>query len=144
MATAVIVTFDANDPVALAHFWAKVTGYELAPPPAGFDSWEAWATAEGVPEENWNDTRALVDPEGRGPRLFFQKVPEVKSAKNRLHLDLQIGGGREVPLAERKRKIAAEADRIEALGATRVGPYEEWGSYWIVMQDPEGNEFCVD
>lgn len=144
MATAVQITFDANDPPSLADFWAAALGYVIPPPPPGHDSWDDWATSMGIPPEEWDRARALEDPEGKGPRLFFQKVPEGKAAKNRLHLDLRIGGGGDVPLEERKRRIGAEADRIEALGASRVGPMEENGSYWIVMQDPEGNEFCVD
>ena len=144
MATAVQVTFDAIDPAKLAEFWASAIGYVMQPPPDGFDSWEGWADSMNIPEENRNDASALVDPDGAGPRFFFQKVPEGKAAKNRLHLDLRIGGGPELSLDERKNRIDAEAVRIEALGATRVGPMEVRGSYWVIMQDPEGNEFCVD
>ena len=75
------VTFDANDPAGLADFWALALGYEIQPPPRGFDSWDDWATGMGIPEENWNDARALVDPTGEGPRIFFQRVPEGKTAK---------------------------------------------------------------
>ena len=144
MATAVQVTFDANDPPSLADFWAAALGYEIPPPPPGFDSWDDWAIEEGIPEEEWDMARALVDPDGVGPRFFFQKVPEGKTAKNRLHLDLRVAGGPGTPFKTKKQRIDAEAERIEALGATRIGPVEERGQYWIVMQDPEGNEFCVD
>lgn len=144
MATQVQITFDANDPPRLAEFWAAALGYEIPPPPPGHDSWDDWAVAQAIPEEKWGDARALVDPTGAGPRIFFQKVPEGKTAKNRVHLDLRIGGGPDVPLELRKQRIDAEVDRIEALGAMRLGPVEEHGSYCFVMQDPEGNEFCVD
>ena len=82
-------------------------------------------------------------PDGVGPRIFIQKVPERKTAKNRLHLDLNVGGGPGNPLDERKAKVGAESDRLAAAGATVVGPMEQRGEFWIVMQDPEGNEFCL-
>jgi hypothetical protein len=94
-----------------------------------------------IPEENWNDARALVDPGGSGPRVFIQKVPEGKITKNRVHLDLNVGAG--LPREERRPAVEAAADRLVTAGATIVRPFEERGSFWIVMQDPEGNEFCV-
>jgi hypothetical protein len=87
------VTFDAADPAALAAFWAGALGYVADPPPEGFASWEAWATDQGIPEERWNDASAIVDPDGAGPRIFFQKVPEGKAAKNRVHLDVRTAPG---------------------------------------------------
>ncbi len=144
MATQFQVTFDSNDPSELTEFWAAALGYEFPQPPPGHDSWDNWATAINIRREEWDNARALVDPDGNGPRIFIQKVPERKTAKNRVHLDLRIGGAPEAPLATRKELILAEADRLEALGATRIGPIEERDSYHIVMRDPEGNEFCVD
>jgi len=137
------VTFDAADPAALGEFWAIALGYVVPPPPPGHDSWDDWARAEGIPEENWNDARALVDPGGSGPRIFIQRVPEPKVAKNRVHLDLNVGGGPGTPLEERRRRVAARAADLEAAGATVVGPMEVRDEYWMVMQDPEGNEFCL-
>jgi hypothetical protein len=135
------VTFDATDPDALARFWAEaLPGYQLQPPPPGFDSWDAFLADNGVPPEHRNDASAIV---GDGPRVFFQKVPEAKSAKNRVHLDLQAGGGPSVPLDEQRTRIQAEVARLEALGATVVGHNAEMGVAWTVMTDPEGNEFCV-
>ena len=142
MSHAFQVTFDANDPHALAGFWAIALGYVFEPPPPEFDSWDEWAQAMGIPEEKWNDARALVDPEGNGPRLFFQKVPEGKAAKNRVHLDINVTG-RGMPVEERRPIVEAAIDPLLAAGATLVRPYEEHGGYWMVMQDPEGNEFCV-
>jgi hypothetical protein len=136
------VTFDAADPAALSAFWAEALGYVIEPPPEGFESWDEWATDMGIPEENWNDARALVDSGGAGPRLFFQKVPEPKTAKNRVHLDVNVSR-RDVAEEERRRDVGAAVSRLVDLGASVLGSFEEHGSYWVVMQDPEGNEFCV-
>jgi hypothetical protein len=137
------ITFDAADPSRLAGFWETALGYVVPPPPPGHDSWEAWAIVEGIPEENWNDARALIDPEGEGPRIFIQRVPEPKTAKNRVHMDVNVGGGPQTPLTERMQRVDAEAQRLVAEGATMVGPMTQRGEYWVVMQDPEGNEFCL-
>ena len=95
-------------------------------------------------EEHWNDKSAVSDAEGRGPRLFFQKVPEPKTTKNRLHLDVRAAPGTEG--AEREAALNAEADRLVALGARVVEPFhvDPMGAAFIVMSDPEGNEFCLD
>src|SRR6266508_2736130 len=90
--------------------------------PAGFDDWRSYFRSIGVPEEELHGATDvyLVDPDGVGPQLFFQQVPEGKVVKNRIHLDLQVGGGREVPLETRRRRVNAEADRLVGLGATRL------------------------
>ncbi len=106
MSLAVQVTFDCADPGALAAFWAEVLGYELQGPPPGFVSWDAALEAWGVPEEHRNDRSAAVDPDGAGPRLFFQKVPEGKAAKNRVHLDVRAAAG----LTGHDRMAALEAE----------------------------------
>lgn len=137
------VTFDCADPAALAGFWAEALGYVLQPPPPGFDDWPAFLTANGVPRDRWNAMTAIVDPKGDGPRLLFQRVPEPKTAKNRMHLDLHLGGGLDVPIEQRRARTDAEVSRLEALGATRVEAHEEMGVYWVVLRDPEGNEFCA-
>jgi hypothetical protein len=143
VALAVQVTFDAANPPALADFWALALGYQHEPPPKGFTSWLEWAASVGIPEANWDDNRALIDPDGTGPRLFFQRVPEPKTAKNRVHLDVRAAPGVTDP-DERKRRLWAHADTLVDAGASVVGEMEERGQYWIVMQDPEGNEFCLD
>ena len=143
MAVGVQVTFDAADPQALAAFWGETLGYVEQDPPEGFDSWEAWAVANDVPRERWGDFAARVDPDGAGPRLFFQRVPEPKTAKNRVHLDLAVGGGRDTPPEESRRNIAAAVERAVAAGATKVREVDERDEYWVVLQDPEGNEFCM-
>jgi catechol 2,3-dioxygenase-like lactoylglutathione lyase family enzyme len=143
MAVGIQVTFDAADPQALAAFWGETLGYVEQDPPEGFDSWEAWAVANDVPLETWGDFDARVDPDGAGPRLFFQKVPEPKTAKNRVHLDLAIGGGRGTPPEESRAMIAAAVERAVAAGATMLREVDERGEHWVVLQDPEGNEFCL-
>jgi len=85
-----------------------------------------------------------VDPDGHGPRLFFQRVPEGKSAKNRVHLDVRAAPG--LQGEERMAALAAESERLVRLGAGVVKRFEPDGmsAGFIVMQDPEGNEFCLD
>ncbi len=144
MATSIQVVFDTADPDREARFWADALGYVLQPPPEGFASWDAFLAAQGIPEERWHEASAVVDPDGRGPRLFFQVVPEGKTAKNRMHMDLNVSGPRGTPLEERKRRVDAEVARLKALGASDArGAMEKEEDYWVRMNDPEGNEFCV-
>jgi hypothetical protein len=144
MATKVQIVFDCADPASQAAFWQQALHYVLPSPPEPHATWEDWARAEGIPEESWNDAAAAEDPDGLGPRLFFQKVPEGKVAKNRVHLDLNAGGGNAVPLDERRARVNAEVARLKDLGATdERGAMEKAGEYWVRMNDPEGNEFCV-
>lgn len=143
MTTSFQVTFDALDPASLSDFWAAALGYVVPPPPPEFESWDDWATAMEIPEENWNDARALVDPDGVGPRVFFQRVADAKQGKNRVHLDLNASGGPGTSIERRRRLVDAEVERLVAAGATKLGPMEERGGYWFVLADPEGNEFCV-
>jgi hypothetical protein len=138
-------TFDAADPAAQAVFWADVLGYEVQPPPPPFSSWEEALEAFNVPVEHRNDASAVVDPGGHGPRVFFQRVPEGKTVKNRVHLDVRAAPGLEGE--ERMAALGAEAHRLAALGATVLARHEpapplEAGHY--VLADPEGNEFCLD
>ena len=144
MATGIQLVFDTHDPDREASFWAEALGYIFQPPPEGFASWDDALRSWGIPESAWQDAAAIVDPDGVGPRVYFQKVPEDKTAKNRLHMDLNVSGGREVPVEERKRRVNAEVERLKALGASdERGPMEKEGDYWFRMNDPEGNEFCV-
>ena len=110
-ATKVQVVFDCADPAAQAAFWAEALHYIVPAPPPPHATWEDFLRAEGVPEGSWNDANAVEDPDGAGPRLYFQKVPESKVAKNRMHLDLNVGGGSSVPLEERRRRVDAEEAR---------------------------------
>lgn len=140
MATGIQVTFDCADPGAQASFWAQALGYVVQPPPEPFASWDEALTAWGVPEGLRNSRSAAVDPDGDGPRFFFQQVPEAKQVKNRVHVDIKAGGTGD----DRRARVDSEVERLQGLGATVLNPLEEWGGYCVVMQDPEGNEFCVD
>ena len=144
MGPTIQVTFDAANPDALARFWAGVLGYVIQQPPSGFDSWEAFLDEQGIPKEKWNDASAIVDPDGQRARIYFQRVPEGKTAKNRMHLDVNVGGGHNVPLEERRRAVTEAADRAIALGARKLYEMDgDFGEWWITLADPEGNEFCM-
>jgi hypothetical protein len=153
MSRQIQVTFDAHDPRALSCFWRDVLGYVHPGPPGvelpeGADPLAAWddaLTRAGVPKEQHNSRSAVEDPDGQGPRLFFQRVPEDKVAKNRLHLDVRAAPGLEGE--ERMAALEAECDRLVALGGKRVRrdePTPPMSLGFIVMTDPEGNEFCLD
>jgi catechol 2,3-dioxygenase-like lactoylglutathione lyase family enzyme len=130
------LTIDSRDPHALSDFWAEVLGYE--------------------PEDHHDQIKELLDAghvsldltvqhhgrlswvigtgiRGAGRRILFTRVPEPKTIKNRWHIDLNVGRDR----------IPDEIARIEALGGQQVREVEEWGQYHVVLQDPEGNEFCL-
>jgi hypothetical protein len=144
MPTRIQIVFDAAEPARLAEFWIEALGYRLPDPPPPHATWDDWARAEGIPKERWDDARAIEDPGGERPRIFIQRVPEGKVSKNRMHLDLGVSGGPGTPLEERKRRVDAEVARLKALGATdERGTMEQRGEYWVRMNDPEGNEFCV-
>lgn len=145
MAVAFQVTFDCADPDAMAGFWSTALDYRLPAPPQGFDTWEAFLESMGTPESEWNSRSAIEDPDGSGPRIFFQRVPEPKTSKNRVHLDVNAGGGHATEADERRRNVDAKVEELTAAGATVVRTHDEaaWDERWVVMQDPEGNEFCV-
>jgi hypothetical protein len=143
MAIRVQVVFDAAEPEKLAAFWGEALGYVEEDPPEGFATWEEWADASGIPVEDRGKYASRVDPDGVGPRLFFQRVPEPKTAKNRVHLDLAVGGGRGTPTEERRPRVAAAVERALAAGATKLREHNELDEHWVVLQDPEGNEFCL-
>ncbi|MCP2253144.1 Glyoxalase-like domain-containing protein [Prauserella aidingensis] len=145
MARHLQITIDAVDPETLGTFWADVLGYRQMDPPGGHATWNEALAAMGVPEERWNDANAIVDPDGAGPRIFLQRVPEEKAGKNRLHIDVRAAPGLEGD--PRMAALEEEAERLVALGAKRLERFEPappLGAGWIVMADPEGNEFCLD
>jgi hypothetical protein len=143
VAAGVQVVVDCADPARLAEFWAAALGYRVQEPPTGFATWQEFLAARAVPESEWNSANAVVDPAGRGPRVYFQRVPEGKIVKNRVHLDVNVGGGLAVPIEERRTRAHAESERLQRLGATEVRVNDDWRGFSIVMQDPEGNEFCL-
>jgi predicted enzyme related to lactoylglutathione lyase len=107
------LVLDCADPDRLAEFWAAALGYT-----------HVGAAGSYV---------LLVSSEPGAPKLLLQRVPEPKSGKNRMHLDIEVPD------------IEAEARRLVGLGATRIAdePLAEHGTTWVLMSDPEGNEFCV-
>lgn len=147
------ITFDAHDPHDLSRFWRDALGY-VVPGPPGVDlpegadplaAWDDFLARLGVPQDQRHSRSAIEDPEGHGPRLFFQQVPEDKVAKNRVHLDLRAAPGLEGE--QRMTALETECDRLVALGATRLqrfDPVPPMSAGHIVMADPEGNEFCLD
>jgi hypothetical protein len=135
------LTFDAANPRRLGQFWADVLSYVEQPPPPGFADWDAALDAMGVPADQRDIRYSIVDPGQQRPRLLFQKVPEPKTAKNRMHLDVNVGAG--LTAEDRKTAARRRADELIVLGATEVRAQTEFGESWIVMQDPEGNEFCL-
>jgi hypothetical protein len=144
MATRWTVTIDCARPAELAGFWALALGYVVRPAPAGFGSWEEWFTHHGVPEEEWGEGAYLSDPDQEGPAISFLRVPEPKVAKNRLHLDVQVGGGRETPWETRWPRVVEAVERLTAAGASVIREEALDGRPdHMVMADPEGNEFCL-
>ncbi|MFD3333906.1 VOC family protein [Streptomyces sp. NPDC058700] len=136
------VTFDCAEPERVARFWCEVLGYVVPPPPEGFATWDAYNQA--LPPEDRDAWFACVDPSGAGPRLYFQRVPEGRTVKNRLHLDVRVATG--LVGEERLARLEAEGARLTALGATRVQllPADDDNESCLAMQDVEGNEFCLD
>ncbi len=120
------VTFDCAEPVRVARFWAETLGYR-----AEYD-------------DELGGSASCLDPTRAGPRLYFQRVPEGKVVKNRLHLDIRVGTG--IVGDERVAVLEEECSRLVGLGATRVRLLvaDEENESCLVMQDVEGNEFCLD
>ena len=124
------IVFDCVDASPLARFWAAALGWSVAP----YDEAElARLRAEGVDEPEEDPSVLVEPPEGSDlPTIFFTEVPEDKMVKNRVHLDLVADAA-----------IEDDVERLRQLGATVRNWSEEDGNVWAVMQDPEGNEFCV-
>jgi hypothetical protein len=146
------LVIDCVRPEPLARFWAAALGYVLEPPPAGFATWDDYYRDLGLPESFLgHGTDCIVDPDGAGPRIWFQVVPETKTIKNRLHLDVHASGGRAVPLATRRERVDTEARRLASLGATIIETSDDEDPddgavdhYAVAMKDPEGNEFDIN
>ena len=136
------ITFDCAEPERVARFWCEVLGYAVPPPPSGFASWDEFDRS--LPPEDQGASFACADPTGSGPRLYFQRVPEGKVVKNRVHLDVRVGTG--LVGDERVAALEAECARLIPLGAKRVHLLRADGTNesCLLMQDVEGNEFCLD
>ena len=140
------LTIDANDPAALARFWARALGYQPAPPAVPETAWHALYRARLGEDAAFADR--LFDPAGLRPPIWFQEVPEAKAGKNRLHLDLYpTGRDRALPMERRIGIVEAKVAELTRLGASverrdrQDDPQDP--VYFVVMHDPEGNEFCV-
>jgi Glyoxalase-like domain len=148
MAVRYQLVIDCTDADRMARFWAAALGYELEPPPPGFATWDDWRRDIGLPEsELGGGADSIIDPAGRGPRIWFNVVPDRKTTvKNRLHLDVHVSGGRSLPIETRRERVDAEARRLAELGATITGPLiaEGLDHYAVGMKDPEGNEFDIN
>jgi hypothetical protein len=136
------VVLDAAAPARLAEFWALALDYALEPPPHGFETWEDFGRSIGMPEEEFGDQAAIIDPADEGPRVYFQRVPERKTAKNRVHLDVRVAG-REMEGEERKRLVSEKVEQLVEAGASIAWVNDTVRDNSIVLRDPEGNEFCV-
>lgn len=138
------VTIDCADPAGLAAFWKLALDYVDASPPDGFASWPEWFRSFGVPPEEWDDGAYIEDPGGVRPSISFLKVPERKVTKNRMHLDVQVGGGRSQPWEVRWPRVTEAVQRLTAAGATIIREDVSDGvPDHVTMADPEGNEFDV-
>ena len=141
------LVIDCADPDRLSRFWADALGYELAPPPTGFATWNDYYRDLGIPEAELSaGSDRISDPEGHGPPIWFQVVPDAKVVKNRLHLDIHASGERTDPFETRRERVDAEANRLAGLGATITVVMDQEGldHYAVGMKDPEGNEFDIN
>ncbi len=140
------LTIDANDPALLARFWAQALGYRPVPPAQPDTSWHTHYRARLGAAAAFDDR--LFDPDGLRPPIWFQQVPETKAGKNRLHLDLYpTGRDNTLPQQQRIDIVEAKVAELVELGAsverrTRDDNPED-PVYFVVMRDPEGNEFCI-
>lgn len=144
------LTIDCRDPDVLVAFWCTALDYVPEPAPGGHASWLEYWRAIGLTEDELvgvdeSTCDSIVDPAGQRPRIWFQVVPETKTAKNRVHLDLDVTDGRSGDLTGRRAAVDAEAERLLVHGARTVRVLAPPGAnyYAIVMADPEGNEFCI-
>ena len=148
MAPTVSLTVDCRDAAVMVAFWQPLLGYHVAHPPHPFATWRDWYLDIGVPAEEivGDGADRLAPPhEAHGVNIWFQQVPEPKSGKNRLHLDLHVSGGPSVERNERRRVIEVAVADVEARGGTflRWNQDDAADHVGAVMADPEGNEFCI-
>ena len=142
MSHSIQVVIACEDPSRLVEFWASALGYIPEPPPEGFDTWQDFADAIGIPEANLNDIGAVIDPDGIGPRFLFERY-NGGEPNQRVHIDVNVIGAN-VTDEERRDLLAEERARLEALGARfKKEATGIAGEYWIEMIDPGGNWFCV-
>jgi hypothetical protein len=131
------VTIDCQHPVVLSRFWCDLLGYIEEPPPQGYDNWHDYDLANGVSTDQAESGCTIIDPDGHGPRLYFQQVPEPKTVKNRVHLDIVASERHRWP------EVADAAERAMAQGGRTIRQSDDPDDRFIVLADPEGNEFCL-
>lgn len=134
------VAVDSSDPHALADWWAKALHWDVEPSNEEFirKMVDAGHAAESDTKTHggvlvWRAGQAINNPEGGSPRVLFQLVPEAKTVKNRMHLDVRVGA----------EHIEQEVERLTAAGARELWRGSQGPHWWVTMADPEGNEFCV-
>ncbi|KGN36195.1 VOC family protein [Knoellia subterranea] len=138
------ITCDCADAQVVSRFWARALGWVEAPPPEGWDDWPTFLRDHEVPEEEWGDGAAIRPAAGDGPTISFLKVPEAKTVKNRVHLDVKVSGGRHLDQELRLSRMCAKEADLVAHGATTLREDVVDGHLdHLVMLDPEGNEFCI-
>ena len=121
------VVFDCAKPSALARFWAAALGYSMRP----YDVAEIQRLREAGIDDIEDDPAVVIDPPGDGPNVWFNRVPEPKSGKNRVHIDINLQSVDEID-----RLVELGARILRPLGAVEDEP-------WAILADPEGNEFCA-
>jgi hypothetical protein len=136
------VTFDCAEPERVARFWREVLGHPVPPPPEGFATWQDHDRS--LPPGYEGPAYAWIDATDTAPRLFFQRVPEGKVVKNRVHLDVRVGTG--LVGDARVAVLEAECARLVALGGVRlyIQLANDEDESCLTMQDVEGNELCLD
>jgi len=137
MAVPIDLTFDCADAPRLAEFWKLALGYEDEPPPPPYQTREEWLEQFDLPEDD-GDGAWLHDPAGVGPRLSLLEVPEPKTAKNRLHMDVRVSRG-----ATGEERWARVSEKVAILTKAGGSVLSEDPGHHVTMADPEGNEFCV-
>jgi hypothetical protein len=134
------VAVDSSDPHALADWWAQALHWDVEPSNedfirtmigAGHASESDTKTHRGVLV--WRAGQAINNPDGGAPRVLFQLVPEAKTVKNRMHLDIRVG----------EENVETEVERLTAAGARELWRGRQGPHWWVTMADPEDNEFCV-
>lgn len=138
MLAAMELTLDCRDAERMAAFWKSAVGYVDEPPPAPFATRAEWLASLGEPVGDRIGGAWLIDPAGIAPRLSLLEVPEPKTAKNRLHMDLRVSG--EGTPDQQWHQVCSEVSRLVRAGAALLAEYP---GHHVVLADPEGNEFCV-
>lgn len=131
------VTIDCRNPSELASFWCQLLGFVEEPPPSGFQDWAEYDLAHGISVEVAESGCTIIDPDGVSPRIYFQRVPEQKGGKNRVHLDIVASARHSWD------EVVAAANRAVTAGGRIIRESTSADDRFIVLADPEDNEFCL-